>query len=145
MPTFDCLVDPNPDLCEKSHSGIPYPKLEPFARSLLGTQNYSDLEDLIDAMDLTAEWGNEHLPLDDPPDREYLEKKNAMFEAALPEDLPGGRLGLLSLSPRPRREWEKMVRGKQRRIGDETPRERFITRFRKVGSSDPRENTRREV
>jgi hypothetical protein len=52
---------------------------------------------------------------------------------------------LLSESPRARDVWLRQVRTKDRRINEELGRHRFLTRFRKVGSADPRENKGREV
>src|ERR1700760_2807042 len=48
---------------EYSDNGIPHPKLQVFAQSLLDINNLTDLEDLIDEMNLTPEWGDEFLDL----------------------------------------------------------------------------------
>lgn len=147
FPAFDCLLSPSPDQCEHSASGIPYPKLEPFAQSLLDLQQYADLADLVDGMDLDEAWGETHLQLDKPPPVEYIRKKNDMIARSLAGSMADGAfLALLSERPRLARDvWLRTVSTKHRRINDELPRERYLTRFRKVGSKDPRENKKREV
>ncbi len=148
MPAFECLLSPSPDQCEKSASGIPYPKLELFAQSLLNLQQYADLNDLVDGMDLDEAWGETHLlQLDKPAPVEYIREKNDMIASSLPESKKSvAFLCLLSERPRPARdEWLRIVRTKHQRINDELPRHRYLTRFRKVGSRDPRENKNREV
>ncbi|KAK4098370.1 hypothetical protein N658DRAFT_561083 [Parathielavia hyrcaniae] len=147
LPTFDCLLSPSPDQCECSASGIPYPKLELFAQSLLDLQEYADLADLVDGMDLDEAWGETHLQLDKPAPVEYIREKNDMIARSLPESMADGAfLALLSESPRPKRDvWRRIVNSKHRRINDELPRERYLTRFRKVGSRDPRKDKERQV
>ncbi|KAK3988040.1 hypothetical protein QBC44DRAFT_269911 [Cladorrhinum sp. PSN332] len=147
VPSFECLLSPSPDQCERSPSGIPYPKLELFAQSLLDLQQYADLTDLVDGMDLDQAWGETHLQLDKPPPIEHIRKKNTMIARSLPEDMGEfAELSLMSERVRPSRDiWQRIVSTKHRRINDELPRHRYITRFRKVGSKDPRENKEREV
>ena len=48
---------------ERSLNGLPYPQLEVFAPSLLDTLDSVDLEDLVDGMNLTEQWGIENLDL----------------------------------------------------------------------------------
>ncbi|KAK0744601.1 hypothetical protein B0T21DRAFT_281441 [Apiosordaria backusii] len=147
LPAFECLLSPSPDQCERSTSGIPYPKLELFAQSLLDLQQYADLEDLVDGMDLDEAWGETHLQLDKPPPVEHIREKNDMIARSLPEDMREAvSLALLSERPRPSRDvWQRIVSTKHRRINDELPRHRYLTRFRKVGSKDPRERKERQV
>jgi hypothetical protein len=38
------------------HSGLPFPLLAALAQSLLDAKNFTDLEDLVDGMDLTTQW-----------------------------------------------------------------------------------------
>jgi len=62
--------------CEKqnfeySDNGIPYPKLDVFAQSLLDAHNFVDLEDLIDGMNLTAQWGEDYLDLEGCIDQKW--------------------------------------------------------------------------
>jgi len=147
LPSFECLLSPKPENCERSASGIPYPKLELFAQSLMDLQQYADLDDLVDGMDLDQAWGEAHLQLDKPPPMEHIREKNEIIARSLPEDMGNvADLMLLSESPRPTREiWHLSVSNKGRRINDELPRDRYLTRFRRVGTGDPRENKKREV
>ncbi|KAK3899743.1 hypothetical protein C8A05DRAFT_17864 [Staphylotrichum tortipilum] len=146
MPAFECRVDCSPDQCERSPSGIPYPKLERLAQGLLDTQLYADLTDLVDGMDLDEAWGETHLQLDGPPPIDYIREKNERIARALPASMKGeALLALLSERPRAREVWLRVVSTKQRRINDKMPRPRHLTRFRKIGSPDPREKQGREV
>ncbi|KAK4680684.1 hypothetical protein QC764_0001280 [Podospora pseudoanserina] len=98
-------------------------------------------------MDLDEAWGEDHLQLDKPPPVEHIQKKNEMIARCLPEDMREAvTMSLLSERTRPPREtWQRLVSTKHLRINDELPRHRYLTRFRKVGSKDPRENKDREV
>jgi len=49
---------------ETSKNGIPYASLVQFARSVLVQQLWADIQDLIDGMDLTIEWGERNLGFD---------------------------------------------------------------------------------
>jgi hypothetical protein len=148
VPTYDCLIDcDNPDeQCERSPSGIPYPKLERFAQALLDRQQDADLADLVDGMDLDEAWGERHLQLDKPPALDYIREKNDLIVRTFPESMRDGAVfALLTETPKPRKVWLRIVGSKERRINDEWPRHRYITRFRKVGSLDPRDIEGREV
>jgi hypothetical protein len=147
MPTFECLLSPSPDQREHSASGIPYPKLELFAQSLLDLQQYADLADLVDGMDLNEAWGETHLQLDKPAPVEYIREKNGMIARSLPESMATGAVfALLSEGPRRARDvWRRIMSSKHRRIKDGLPRERYLTRFRKIGSRNLRENKERVV
>lgn len=68
-------------------SGAPYPNLEVFAQSLLDTQRLVDLTDLVDGMNLTEEWGEQHLDLDKTSDVLYAEKKNEKIRASVPRTI----------------------------------------------------------
>jgi hypothetical protein len=61
LPTFDYLIDYRPERCERSPSGVPYPKLEHPTQALLDTQQYTDLANLVDGMDLDEVWGGSYL------------------------------------------------------------------------------------
>lgn len=56
---------------EYNQMGLPYPKLHIYAQSLLDTRNFVDLEDLIDGMNLTLEWGKENLNLEGTIDTDW--------------------------------------------------------------------------
>ncbi|KAH6850468.1 hypothetical protein B0I37DRAFT_114946 [Chaetomium sp. MPI-CAGE-AT-0009] len=135
VPDSEPYIDCDPAKCERSHGGIPYPKLEQFAQSLLDTQNYAGLEDLIDAMDLDEEWGYANLDLDRVP-IEYIRRKNELICESRP-GLPG-LMAALSLSPDARREWTRAVLGKVARMTPKYSEAIYATRFRLKGSPDPR-------
>ena len=63
MSSTACHIECTPTAVEYSSNQLPYPKLSVYAQSLLDTMNWVDLEDLIDGMDLTLEWGKENLDL----------------------------------------------------------------------------------
>jgi hypothetical protein len=130
--------------CDRSHNGIPYLKLQHFAQSLLDKQNYADLEDLVDGMDLCEAWGEENLQLDHVP-IEYINRKNELIY----ETLPGlqGVLVSLSTAADARRAWKRVVYGKRARL---IPKysyadKLYLTRFHLIGSLDPRLDTERQV
>lgn len=123
---------------EKSSMGIPYPKLEILAQSLLDTQRWADLEDLIDGMNLSEEWGNEHLQLDRTYDIAYAEEKNKRIRASVKKTFLSSLLELSTFPRLLRPIWEEMVRGKERRIGPELPQGYYLTRFYPKGRGDPR-------
>ncbi|KAE9373017.1 hypothetical protein N431DRAFT_337881 [Stipitochalara longipes BDJ] len=67
----ECHIVCAPENFERSQNGIPYPKLSVYAQSLLDTNNLLDLDDLIDGMNLSVEWGLENLDLDGTFDMEW--------------------------------------------------------------------------
>ncbi|KAG4436259.1 hypothetical protein IFR05_008241 [Cadophora sp. M221] len=133
MLTFVC----DPANFEWSLMGIPYPKLELFAQSLLDTLSWTSISDLIDGMDLTEEWGSTHLILEKTNDVEWALEKNEKIRASVPLTLGSCFLevdeGPLNL----REIWETEIRTKEKRLGEETPKEVYLTRFRPKGSEDP--------
>ncbi|KAK7954632.1 hypothetical protein PG996_015441 [Apiospora saccharicola] len=134
----DWLVDCDETKCEKSFMGLPYPKLEYWAQSLLDTQRFGDLEDLIDGMNLSEEWGEEHLDLDRTANVDYAKWKNEQIRASIPET-PYSVLKEMSEYARPLRPvWQKAVRGKKSRIGPELPEGHYHTRFYPISQGDPR-------
>jgi histidinol dehydrogenase len=64
--------------------GLPYPKLEIYAQSFLDTYNVMALTDLIDAMDLSEEWGAEHLDLSGTNHVEWARQKNKRIGSLFP-------------------------------------------------------------
>lgn len=54
---------------------LPYPKLPIYAQSLPDTMNFVDLEDLIDGMNLTLDWGMENLDPDGIIDGDWDRRK----------------------------------------------------------------------
>lgn len=149
-PSFECNIACRPEDFERSPRGVPYPKLEVFAQSLIDTQQWADLADLVDGMDLCeifGEWNllftvNEEV---NPEVVEYIREKNARITAAFEGTGMSPVLARLSERPKPWELWMRILRNKTRRINEELPRERYLTRFRKVDSPDPREIPDREV
>ena len=64
LPSKVYLLDICPDNIEWSQGGLPFPKLVHLAQGLLDTREDVDLEDLVDGMKLSKEWGEEHLDLE---------------------------------------------------------------------------------
>lgn len=64
IPSQYCHISCEPANFEFGQTGIPFPKLDVFAQSLLDTCNLIGLDDLIDGMNLSTAWGEEHLDLD---------------------------------------------------------------------------------
>lgn len=119
VPSEDCYLDCKPSNFERSKMGLPCPKLELFAQSLLERGDRVALTDLVDGMNLTEEWGGLHLDLDGTNDIEWARRKNEKIRASVPltED---SCLLELSVTPFSKKEtWEQIVRGKTRRIGVE--------------------------
>lgn len=138
VPSDECHFECIPANFEWSlTSRIPYPKIAVFAQSLLDTNDESSLEDLIDGMDLTKEWGEDHLNLEGTIDTEWVQRRNLIIR----ETVPWNEDGMYELSdwPFPRSEiWEEILSNKQRRIGQEHPPGLFVTQYRPLGSGDPR-------
>ncbi|KAK3906123.1 hypothetical protein C8A05DRAFT_40999 [Staphylotrichum tortipilum] len=79
VPSSDYFVDPSQaEHVERSRNGVPYASLVQFARSLLLQQIMPDLADFIDGMDLTFEWGAEHIGFETLQEEsvEFWERRN---------------------------------------------------------------------
>jgi hypothetical protein len=142
VPSEDYLIDCDEDKCEKSLMNIPYPKLEVLAQSLLDTQRFCDLEDLIDGMDLSEEWGEQNLDLDRSCNVEYAQKKNEKIRASIPKTFYSELMEMNDGPTELRGVWQEIVRSKAKRIGVEMPRELYNTRFYAKGREDPRKRNR---
>lgn len=123
-----------PENIEYSSTGLPYPKLPIFAQSLLDTRNFVDLEDLIDGMNLTLDWGMENLDLEGTIDVDWI-RWRANF-------LNGGQAseGQIPTWCNKRLDaWTEMVSddAKKMRQGHKYLPS-YETRFRKRGQKDPR-------
>ena len=68
-----CHMPCRPKHIEYSQTGLPYPKLPIYVQSLLDTRRFVDLEDLIDGMNLTLDWGIENLNLEGNLDADWDE------------------------------------------------------------------------
>ncbi len=129
-----------------SPRGVPYLHLDDFAQSLLETQQYADLADLVDGMDLHQLYGELTLGFWITPGlAEYYKEKNKRIMAAFKGTGMSPVLARLNENPKLWDRWLRIVNTKEKRINDELPREMYLTRFRKVGSLDPRQIPDREV
>jgi hypothetical protein len=143
MPASEWFVgDINESMLEFSRNGIPYPKMAPFAQSLVSNQDWPRLAHLIDGMDLSEEWGLENLYLGEPDEAEknYVLDKNKKIRSSY-GNFPNIKPGLATLFERPidrKKKWQSLVREKERRIGFPLTKERYNTQFRRKGSEDPR-------
>lgn len=72
LPSKSYHLEVKPENIEFGPMGIPYPTLPAYAQSLLDGGNAVDLEDLVDGMNLTREWGEENLDLDGTVDADWI-------------------------------------------------------------------------
>ncbi|KAH6838490.1 hypothetical protein B0I37DRAFT_449565 [Chaetomium sp. MPI-CAGE-AT-0009] len=135
---------------------LPYPKLHLFAQSLLERQSVGDLTDLVDGMDLTEEWGEENLKLEDPGEEyaPWVAKRNERIRAAMPQEVKDDPINVMFGTdvyelhegpPEFRDVFTDLVRTKPRRIGLEAPPGLYVTRYRAKDSPDPRTRIRFHV
>ncbi|KAF1841842.1 uncharacterized protein K460DRAFT_388672 [Cucurbitaria berberidis CBS 394.84] len=142
IPSDDAHIDCIPPNIEFSQMGLPYPTLEIFAQSLLDTNDMVALTDLIDGMDLTEQWGLEHLKLDAENDLAWTRRKNEKIRASVPLSPDSCLLELGTNTINLKETWNATVRTKERRIGAEFAEGYWATRFRGRGSADPRSTER---
>ena len=125
--------------------GLPYPKLETIAQTLLDTYNDVALTDLVDGMDLTEEWGLQHLDLDGTNDLSWTQRKNEKIRASVPFTETSCLLEHPTAAFSLRDTWEIITRTKESRIGVESPKDAFATRFHSRNQCDPRLLPRKDV
>ncbi|KAI9761252.1 MAG: hypothetical protein M4579_001172 [Chaenotheca gracillima] len=126
-----------PDKIEYSSNGIPYPQLAAYAQSLLDTYNLVDLDDLVDGMNLTLEWGEENLDLEGTMDAEWGRWKAYALHG---HDADADRIPQWCSRPPKRRDtWAKTVsaESKKNRQGFKYSPV-YETRFWRRGRKDPR-------
>lgn len=137
MSSQACHLPCRPENIEYSHMDLPYPKLPIYAQSLLDTMNFVDLEDLIDGMNLTCEWGLENLNLDGTLDGDWGRWKADLLNDGQATE---GMVPKWCADPMKRLDmWTE-------RVSDEAKKMRqgfkylpiYETRFRKRGQKDPR-------
>lgn len=145
IPLEDCHLNCNPSNAEPSRTGLPHPTLEVFAQSLLDTNDLVPLADLVDGMDLTEEWGLQHLDLNGENDVTWAEQKNKKIRSSVPMTEDSCLLELSATPMSLRETLQNIVKGKDCRVGMECPKEVFATRFRIRGDEDPRLRARDEV
>lgn len=120
----------------------------------------SDIQDLVDGMDLTEEWGAEHLFSNETSSAakedyaRWVSNKNAQIRAGLPDEVKNDPLtailgtALYELGDDPidfRENFNHLTRTRQERIGPEYPPGTFVTKFRAKCSPDPRTEIRFDV
>ncbi|KAI9837595.1 MAG: hypothetical protein M1819_007246 [Sarea resinae] len=142
LPSKVCNLECKASNIEFSKAGLPYPTLPIYAQSLLDGNRAVELDDLIDGMNLTLEWGKEHLDLEGSIDLDWIWWRMKLLRVTDERDLDEGddcrppgfsrpypRLGI----------WAD-------RVSPEAKKNRhgwkyhpiYETRFRRVGSKDPR-------
>ena len=132
------LLDICPDNIEWSQGGLPFPKLVHLAQGLLDTREDVDLEDLVDGMKLSKEWGEEHLDLEGVVSVEHAVWRANLLAGgkASPDEIPGYvARGLTRKS-----DWYDLTNPEKVRLRMEPkyPQATYDTRFRRKGSRDPR-------
>lgn len=118
-----------------AQGGLPYPKLSVYVQSAIDSKSLLDLEELIDGMDLSEEWGHKTLDLEGQTDTQWLEDRAQAFR----DDGVDEMFIFVDPTPVSRREiWLDAVRNKQRRLGWKYSPDVYASRYRKYGSRDPR-------
>lgn len=107
-PSSQCYINPQPQHCELSLNGAPYPQMPQFAQSLLVLQKHRDLCDFIDGMNLDESWGEENIDFDD------LQVKGSEFTRALNQDLAARGLGSYTVDVDYRRLWNHLASEKEK-------------------------------
>ena len=108
-----CFPIDRDDAIIRGKTGLPFPSLPAFVQSLLDSNNALDLEDIIDAMDLSEEWA----------------AQNGVIVSD--ESYP-------CIKASPRYHWEQITRSRLRRLGKKYDPKIFKTRYRMHNAPDPR-------
>ncbi|EKD15414.1 uncharacterized protein L3040_001782 [Drepanopeziza brunnea f. sp. 'multigermtubi'] len=119
-------------------NGTPFRKLHVFAQSLLETLSWAGIIDLIDGMKLTEEWGATQLGLDKTSDVARALDKNEKIRASVPLTMGSCFLEVDEGPVNLKHIWNNEVRAKEMRIGEETPKEVFVTMFCTKDDEGPR-------
>lgn len=134
VPADDIHLELAADKVQRSHHGVPYPKLHVLIQSFLDTKDMVSLADVVDGSDVTDEWGEQHLNLEGETDIEWAAWKNKRIEACTSTIMGGG----VPSRPFKKRDlWDDVVSTKLGRCGWKRPHCLFKTRFRLIGSIDP--------
>ncbi|KAF6230616.1 hypothetical protein HO173_011153 [Letharia columbiana] len=122
----------DPARFELGQTGIPVPKLDVFAQSLLDTNNGVDLEDLVNGLNM--EWGEEYLELDGSTDVAWANWKAEALERE------GKSLHGWDSTPEKRRKiWQSTVSAYRKKRGQGWKyNAAHVTRFWRRGQRDPR-------
>ncbi|KAK4507198.1 hypothetical protein PRZ48_000933 [Zasmidium cellare] len=139
----DFLEDLDDNAIERSANNIPYPKLIVFAQNLVSTQKWDRLTELVDGMDLSLEWGQQHLRLGTLSEREveYARVKMEKYAKSLVRlgrSEPGSISGLRNSGIDKGQKWAQIVSQKQHRAAKHYNAANWETIYRRKGSSDPR-------
>jgi hypothetical protein len=132
-----CHMPCRPEHIEYSQMGLPYPKLPIYAQSLLDTRQFVDLEDLIDGMNLTVDWGIENLDLEGNLDADWDEWRTNLLSDGLGT---GDQVSAWRDNPEKRHDaWREMANdeAKKMRQGHKYLPQ-YETRFWRRGQKDPR-------
>jgi len=140
----DFLGDLDDNVIERSANNVPYPKLEVFAQNLVSIQKWNDLTALVDGMDLSLEWGQQHLRLGTLSEEEveYTKAKMEKYAESMvrlgrynTRSTGGLRIDGLDKGWR----WARIVSRKQERArSSHYNAANWKTRFRRKDSGDPR-------
>jgi hypothetical protein len=138
--------DQDPRAIERNANNIPYPKLEVFAQNLVSVQKWDHLTALVDGMNLSLEWGQEHLRLDSTLSEEDIEHAKAKMEkyaeplVRLGRTQPGSPGGFRIDGFDKGRRWARIVSRTEQRVRSDSIWKvaGWSTQFRTKGSVDPR-------
>ncbi|KAB5530357.1 hypothetical protein GE09DRAFT_1207093 [Coniochaeta sp. 2T2.1] len=137
VPSDDVHLPLEPSNLQRSHHGLPYPRLDVLIQSFLDSNNGNSLGDVVDGSDVSEEWGYEHLDLDGTTDEAWVARKNKAIIDSL-DPLRARFGGGIPVYPLQKRDmWKAVVKSKLHRLGWTTPESLFLTRFRLRGSPDP--------
>lgn len=103
-------------------------------QGLLETQRWLDLENVVDGMNLTEEWGHDHLDFSRTGLEDYFREKNKRILETLPDGTPD----LITMLPHPdlKGQWQKIIRNNEKRIGFKLRNQKYETRFQIKGSAN---------
>lgn len=87
MSSEACYLKVIPKNIEFSSMGLSYPTLPIYAQSVLDRGNGMDLDDLIDGINLTLEWGEENLNLEGTVNTDWILWKYNLTYDRDPEDV----------------------------------------------------------
>ncbi|KAJ9130082.1 hypothetical protein NKR19_g10045 [Coniochaeta hoffmannii] len=119
---------------QRSHNGLPYPKLPVLIQSFLEAHDRVSLCDVVDGSDVSDEWGSDHLALDGHADVAWARRKNEAIPVSTRSCFGGG---VPTKAVQKRELWQWAVSTKSCRLGWSTPPSRSATHFRLLDSPDP--------
>lgn len=135
VPSEDIHLTLEPSSIQKSHHGLPYPKLHVLIQSFLEAHDQTSLVDVVDGSDVSEAWGEENLDLAGPTDVAWALRKNEAIRSSTDTFRFGG--GVPTRPVEKRELWRRVVSTKTGRLGWTTPSSLFSTRFRLHGTPDP--------